>query len=81
MAEDIVRVMRIIEYVGPRPWVESTLRRSIHGTYHLAHDKRITAAILGDYPEVLEQARAVDDTAKFPSKPEFDEHGDGYGKR
>ena len=33
---DIVRVLRVIEYIGPREWVEATLKRSIQGTLWLS---------------------------------------------
>ena len=56
MSEDIVRVLRVIEYVGPRKWVEETVARSVHGTKHFsAPERSIRAATIGAYPEVLEQ--------------------------
>lgn len=51
--EEEVRVLRIIEYRGPRSWVEKTLLRSIHGTKVVEDDKKITAVTLHEYPEVL----------------------------
>jgi len=47
-----VRVLRIIEYVGDREWVERTVSKSIHGkrTYK---DNTITAVTVNEYPEVL----------------------------
>jgi hypothetical protein len=66
---DHVRVLRVIEYRGPRDLVERQVRRSIHGTIEVGHDGRrnpsdgsvrgifITAVTLGDYPERLLQAR------------------------
>jgi hypothetical protein len=56
MTEDKVRVLRILEYVGPRKWIEETVARAIHGTRHLANGS-ITAVTLGEYPEVLERVR------------------------
>jgi len=54
-----VRVLRVIEYVGDRDWVEKQVAQSIQG------EKRITrgnitigvikVATLGTYPEVLEK--------------------------
>ena len=55
MAEDIVRVLRIIEYVGPRSWVESTIAGSIHGTKNYGDTTRINAATIGAYPEILKE--------------------------
>lgn len=52
MPEDIVRVLRVIEYVGPRQWVEETIARSVHGTKKIGPGE-IRAATLGTYPEVL----------------------------
>lgn len=62
MAEDIVRVLRIIEYVGPRNRVEQIVTGSIHGCKMLGqwgHPERvtITAVTMGDYPEILEKAK------------------------
>jgi hypothetical protein len=60
---DIVRVLRIIEYVGPRDQVEETIARSIHGTLETPRGSRsldtprmkITAVTIGDYPEILRE--------------------------
>lgn len=52
--EDRVRVLRILEYVGPRSWVEKTMEaNAVKGTHHLGHGQWIKEAILGDYPEML----------------------------
>lgn len=46
MNEDIVRVLRVVEYEGPRSWVEATVAKSIHGEkdvsqfYHEKEDFR-----------------------------------------
>ena len=48
---DLVRVIRIIEYVGPREWVEKTVAKSIHGIKTLDNGARITAMTLGEFPE------------------------------
>lgn len=68
--EDHVRVLRVIEYTGPRALVERQVERSLHGTrlgvrnadgYFLEPSDnspvRITAVTLGEYPEVLERAK------------------------
>lgn len=60
---DIVRVLRLIEYKGPRSWVEQTLKRSLHyrsgtsaeGAYE------ITGVTLTQYPEILETVEKIDD--------------------
>ncbi len=59
MEEDIVRVLRVIEYEGPRSWVEEMVRKSIHGEKRLNSmrevHKIIRAATIGDYPQILKQ--------------------------
>lgn len=55
MAEDIVRVIKIVVYEGERSWVEKTLLSSITGTKEIPNTNgcRIHAATLGSFPEVL----------------------------
>lgn len=56
---EIVRVLRIIEYVGPRAWVEDTVSRAIHGTKNLSVNRslqKISAATIGEFPEILTAA-------------------------
>lgn len=73
-AEDRVRVLRLVEYEGPRAAVERQVENSIHGTrwFHRSWGKhtqvdeplpgmRITAVTLGVYPEVVEAGREVAD--------------------
>jgi hypothetical protein len=55
---DIVRVLRILEYVGPRDWVETTLNNNAvptNGERRIDKNRVIRSAILGSYPEILEQ--------------------------
>lgn len=61
MAEqDRIRVLRLIEYEGPRDLVEEQVNKSVHGTRLGLHGKiRITVITLGTYPEIIEEARAV----------------------
>lgn len=54
---DQVRVLRVIEYVGPREWVEKTVGNSVHGT-KIIGPGCISAATLGTYPEVLQNTLA-----------------------
>lgn len=65
----IVRVLRLLEYVGEREMVESALQRSIKGTLLVPGAKHgdrvgliIRAATLGDFPEIMtdEQVQSVD---------------------
>lgn len=53
--EDIVRVIRIIEYVGPRKLIEEQVKNAIHGTKSLIRGVNITAVTLGEYPEIMKQ--------------------------
>lgn len=53
MTEDIVRVFRVVEYVGPRSWVEQTVLNSIQGELRISENKVIKAATLGTYPEIF----------------------------
>lgn len=56
---DIVRVLRLIEYVGPRHLVEEQVRESIHGTRYGIRDEagsvQITGVTIGEFPESLAQ--------------------------
>lgn len=56
MSEDIIRVLRIIEYVGPRSRVEATVAKSIHGTKDAGTGLTIRAATIGAFPDILEEA-------------------------
>lgn len=50
---DIVRILRIIEYVGPRDQVEKQIRNSLHGSREGLPGVTITATTLGTFPEIL----------------------------
>lgn len=62
--EDIVRVLRLVEYEGPRSLVEKQIENSITGT-KWGHGNsaigrvRITAVTLDQFPQVLEEARRI----------------------
>jgi len=54
--DDIVRVLRVLEYVGPRGWVEATLENGgvpANGDY-VGGDFEIRSAIVGNFPIVVE---------------------------
>ncbi len=60
MTEDRVRVLRVLEYEGPRSWVEAAMaERSVKGVRRFANVKElpggavIREAIMGETPEVL----------------------------
>jgi hypothetical protein len=55
MASDIVRVLRILEYIGPREDVERTLTMGgvpANGQLQLG-TLVIRSAVLGQYPEIM----------------------------
>jgi hypothetical protein len=60
MAEDVVRVIRIIEYVGPRSKIEKQIERSLHGTKDHGNGVKITAVTLGEYPEIMAAAQEAE---------------------
>lgn len=51
---DIVRVLRVVEYVGPREWVEEVVGRSIQGQREIGVGKYIRAATVGTFPEAID---------------------------
>ena len=70
MSEDIIRVLRVIEYIGPRSLVEAQVKNAIHGekvidrhggrSYYGGEPKiTIRAATVGSYPDILEMARGT----------------------
>ena len=51
---DIIRVFRMIEYVGPRDAVEQQINNSIHGEKIIEKTGvKITTTTLGTFPEIL----------------------------
>lgn len=74
MSDDIVRVLRIVEYVGPRGTVESELFRSIHGAKEfpitvqgITSRVTIRATTLGEFPEIVEPAKTWNDDTLPPT--------------
>lgn len=62
--EDIVRVLRILEYVGPRSAVERCISQSIQGERKIVQPHgndilTIRAATIGLYPEILTAAAVI----------------------
>jgi len=55
---DRVRVIRVLEYEGPRIWLESTLaNNAVKGTKILGNGATIREAILGEFPEIVEEEK------------------------
>ena len=52
-SQDIVRVLRVIEYVGPRADVEAQIKGSLHGERNGRGGCIIKAATVGTFPEIL----------------------------
>jgi hypothetical protein len=79
MAEDIVRVLRILEYVGPRSAIERQIADSIQGEKRVRRIDNgrelitIRAATIGMYPEIL-AANAVIDRLMDETKTEPPAH-------
>jgi hypothetical protein len=71
MGKEIVRVLRILEYVGEREWVEETLARGsvpANGTsaHHTGTKNIIKSAIIDQFPEVLHKAEKEEDEPDLP---------------
>ena len=49
---DRVRVFRIVEYDGPRDWVENQIKNSIHGE-KVVNKSTIRVTTLGTYLEIM----------------------------
>lgn len=61
MISNTVRVLRVLEYVGPAEWVEQSLqKRAVKESQHCGDGKIIREAVLGDYPERLPRGGTVD---------------------
>lgn len=53
---DTVRVLRVLEYIGPRDAVERQVQNSVHGEKTFGRpgaEITIRAATIGTYPEIL----------------------------
>jgi hypothetical protein len=62
LADPIVRVLRIYEFVGPRSVIEQQVARSVHGRreFGARNDCAITGVTLTQIPERLDEARSID---------------------
>ena len=68
--KDQIRVLRVVEYIGQRKWVEETIARSIKGTKIVSGFGQIRAATIGDYPELLSEAKIMQDESMLGVYPE-----------
>lgn len=69
--DDVVRVLRVIEYVGTRKKVEACLQRSIHGSKILpVHSNgeflSIFVSTVGVVPEIRMTAESMDEPTYIP---------------
>lgn len=65
---DTIRILRVIEYIGPRDLVEEQVKNSIHGTKKIVHsgDGRrgitIRVATVNPFPDIVgEEVPRVED--------------------
>lgn len=54
MTQDTIRILRVIEYTGPRDKVKDQVSRSLHGAKFLPSGVTIRAATVGTYPEIID---------------------------
>lgn len=77
MPEDTVRVLKIVEYVGPRSAVERHMTNANWTMRRQADGLVIRTAIVGQYPEVLEQAEAEPEPEPEPEALEHQQKSGG----
>ena len=65
MTEDIVRVLRLVEYIGPRSMVEKQVEASIHGERRTGW-LLIRGTTLSGYPEKFEGSMPELDGMPYP---------------
>ena len=61
---DKVRVLRILEYVGNREWIEECLKRSYvptNGQKQFGENEIIKSAIIDTFPEILDRKDSEDE--------------------
>lgn len=75
---DTVRVLRIVEYVGPRDAVEEQIRLSLHGEREgvmskaTGHRCVIRAGTIGEFPEILKNTPMCRDHPDRPAITNLD---------
>jgi hypothetical protein len=60
MKNEKVRIVRILEYVGTREWLETTLNKGAvpaNGQYVVNNECYIKSATIGSFAEILEEAQ------------------------
>jgi hypothetical protein len=64
-AKENIRVLRLVEYSGPRAQVEEQVKISVHGSKPGLRGVTITAVTLHEYPLALEQVREAVRTSRL----------------
>jgi hypothetical protein len=68
MQEDIIQVLRVVSYKGPRGEVEKQVTASLHGTRHI-RKMQITAVTIGEFPDIIKEQpidiRKISEDLKF----------------
>lgn len=54
MSKEIVRVVRLVTFTGPREIVEEQVRNSVHGRRRLPGGLNIEAVTIGEFPDVMD---------------------------
>lgn len=69
---DTIRILRVIEYSGPRDVVEKQVERSCHGEYRMPSGVTMRVATVGDYILPVVWAHLIDlpITEGFPGQRE-----------
>mgnify|MGYP000844751842 CR=1 FL=1 len=57
---DIIRVVRVVEYIGERAAVEKVIKQSIKGTRIVSNKLTINAVTVGDFAEILKAQGETD---------------------
>lgn len=50
---EIVRVLRVLQYIGTREWVEATVRQSVHGRKEVCLGCYIEGTTITPFPEYI----------------------------
>ena len=69
---DYIRVLRVIEYTGPRDKVEDQVARSLHGEKKLGNGIVIRAATVGNYPEIIQEVPSTTSWTPLTEKQAYD---------
>jgi hypothetical protein len=60
--EDRIRILRVVQYTGPRAAVEHQVKMSLHGSKYIqTTGVTITAVTIEEFPEVLDTAPYLPD--------------------